>query len=111
MGDIVPFDPARRRVERERRAYRLRIKVQRASKFRIEMPVLLEQLRDNYEQMSDVIDHYVADFCADKGAPEMYDRLRLVFVGGFQAAKAADQAWFTDYISPGMILLCWEADA
>ena len=126
MGDLVPFDQSRRKRpprltdsgvlptsaihKQAQSAHRLRIKVQRAGKFRVEMPVVLDQLLANLPQMSEAIGHYLDDFCEDKGAADIRDQLRLVFVGGLDAARARDQAWFTDYISPGMILLCWEAN-
>lgn len=110
MGEVIPFDRARRAHKQATSAQRLRVRVQRANKFRIEMPVVLEQLNSDITHMSTAIGHYLDDFCEDKGAGDLRDQLRLVFVGGLDAARARDQAWFTDFISPGMILLCWEAD-
>lgn len=108
MGELVPFDRERRRSSLSHHHI---VKVQRAGKFRVEVPVLLADLLTNYEQMSEAIWHHVEDFATERGAADIVPRLKLVFVGGFDAAKARDQAWFTDYLSPGMILLCWEASA
>jgi hypothetical protein len=111
MADVVPFEPTARQAYRtQRRAHRQAIRISRAHKFRVEVPITLHDFRADPQFWGAAIDRYVQEFCEDKGAAEVYDRLRVVFVGGLGAAVSRDQAWFTDYISPGMILICFEAD-
>ncbi|QFP94627.1 hypothetical protein I5G59_gp07 [Mycobacterium phage LilMcDreamy] len=102
MGDVVPFRP--------RSAQRIAVKVQRARKFRLEVPVVLRQLID-WPEFGEQLYEQMRIAAAERGAPvDVIDAMQVVFVGGLDMARAADQAWFTDYISPGMILICWEAN-
>ncbi|AEJ95681.1 hypothetical protein FDI64_gp06 [Mycobacterium phage Zemanar] len=105
------MEPARQRWLAERQMHRQQIRIQRATKFRVEVPVLLAELRERPQWWGDVIWDYVESFAESRGASDLVPSLRCVFVGGLDAAREADQAWFTDYISPGMVLICFEADA
>lgn len=104
------MDPARKAWLAQRSTHRQTIRMQRARKFRVEVPVLLAELCSQPQAWGSAIWQYVEGFACERGAADLVDRLAVVFVGGLDAAKAADQAWFTDYISPGMILICFEAD-
>lgn len=111
MADVVPFNlPARQAYQAERRAHHQRIRIQRACKFRVEVPFVLEALRWEPEAFGEAIWEYVCEFARSKGAANVIPDLRCTFIGGLDAARARDQAWFTDYLSPGMILICFEAN-
>ncbi|AGT12743.1 hypothetical protein PHELEMICH_7 [Mycobacterium phage Phelemich] len=99
MGDVVPM----------KRHRGVRIAIQRARRFRVEIPVVLAEVRADPQWWGEAIWRYVCEFAEDKGAGDVIPDLRVAFVGGLDAARAADQAWFTDYLSPGMILICYEA--
>lgn len=113
MGDVIRFG---RRTRPNTGGARLdrrlqRVAVQRATRFRVEIPVTLHELRSDPVTWGEAMWHYVCDFAESKGAADLIGDLCVVFVGGLDAARAADQAWFTDYLSPGMILVCYEARA
>ncbi|AYB70549.1 hypothetical protein SEA_SERENDIPITOUS_7 [Mycobacterium phage Serendipitous] len=101
MGDVVPM----------KRRRGIRIAIQRARRFRIEIPVVLAEVLADPQWWGEAIWNFVCDFAESKGAAEVIPDMTVAFVGGLDAARAADQAWFTDYLSPGMILICYEAKA
>ncbi|AKF14269.1 hypothetical protein SEA_VINCENZO_7 [Mycobacterium phage Vincenzo] len=103
-------DLAKLAYQQARRSDRVAIKVMRARKFRVEIPVLLSELQADPVAWGQAIWDHLEGFVADRNASDLLDRMRCVFVGGLDAAQAAGQAWFTDYISPGMVLVCFEAD-